>query len=286
MCTTFANAGPLPLMFNDALFPAASPIRQNVAAAISFYLLVWMPLFWMFGRDILAIPDKSLISNTTINTNRFMIAINKVLSPPIIGSIIGVIIGCIPILRNACFSGDSSSSFLRPVISAISTLGSAYIPVAVLILAGSLFGSESKSNQIQIIDDDQACLVIDTNDTICTDYARPSKQAMLSIFIARFVLAPIVSFGLLFSFQKSGWLLNCPSSTLSVFTFVLLMEGCMPPTQNSVIMLQLEQEPERAARMAKLLTTLYLLSLFPVTILISICFKTNKTKKESNRETK
>jgi predicted permease len=161
---------------------------------------------------------------------------------------------------------------LQPVIGAITTLGSAYIPVAVLILAGSLFGGEGKSKKKPIIEEDEACLVVASDDDIvCTDYSRPSKQAMFSILIARFILAPILSLGLLFSFHRFGWLTNTSSLSLSVFTFVLLMEGCMPPTQNSVIMLQLEQQPERAARMAKLLTTLYAISIVPVTILLSFC---------------
>lgn len=59
--------------------------------------------------------------------------------------------------------------------------------------------------------------------------------------------------------------------TLAIVTFTLLMEGCMPPAQNSVIMLQLAEEKGRAAKMAKLLTVIYALSAIPVTLLLSGC---------------
>ena len=51
MCTTFANSGPLPLILSDALFSGS--VLSDVAACISFYLLVWSPLFWTFGKIIL-----------------------------------------------------------------------------------------------------------------------------------------------------------------------------------------------------------------------------------------
>jgi predicted permease len=55
ICSTFANAGPLPLLFVDALFknhpdPTLCP---RAVAFISFYLLAWSPLFWNYGYGIL-----------------------------------------------------------------------------------------------------------------------------------------------------------------------------------------------------------------------------------------
>ena len=57
----------------------------------------------------------------------------------------------------------------------------------------------------------------------------------------------------------------------AVVSFAILAEGCMPPAQNSVIMLQLEGLKERASSMAKLLTILYAMAVVPVTILLSVC---------------
>ena len=45
----------------------------------------------------------------------------------------------------------------------------------------------------------------------------------------------------------------------------------MPPAQNSVIMLQLENLQGRASTLAKTLALLYSVSVIPVTILMSLC---------------
>jgi predicted permease len=81
--------------------------------------------------------------------------------------------------------------------------------------------------------------------------------------------------GLLKSFVSLGLLGPAGTRPRAVVTFVLLMEGCMPPAQNSVIMLQLEGLKERASTMAKLLTLMYSLAVIPVTILLSACLATS-----------
>lgn len=55
ICSTFANAGPLPLLFVDALFKnhPDPTLRTRAVAFISFYLLAWSPLFWNYGYGIL-----------------------------------------------------------------------------------------------------------------------------------------------------------------------------------------------------------------------------------------
>jgi predicted permease len=52
-------------------------------------------------------------------------------------------------------------------------------------------------------------------------------------------------------------------------SFLILMLGCMPPAQNSVVMLQMENQKVRATRMATLLTILYCMAFVPVTFHIS-----------------
>ncbi|CAN0473513.1 unnamed protein product, partial [Ectocarpus sp. 12 AP-2014] len=55
-CTSFANSGPLPLLFVDSIFgahPDAS-IVSSAVAYISFYLLGWSPMFWTAGYTMVA----------------------------------------------------------------------------------------------------------------------------------------------------------------------------------------------------------------------------------------
>ena len=93
-------------------------------------------------------------------------------------------------------------------------------------------------------------------------------------------MAPLLSLTMLHTYQKLGWLgsvasaaigTSASTNSLAIFSFIILLEGCMPPSQNTVIMLQLDELPERAARMAKLLTTIYVISILPVTIALSFC---------------
>jgi hypothetical protein len=57
----------------------------------------------------------------------------------------------------------------------------------------------------------------------------------------------------------------------AVVTFCLLMQGCMPPAQNSVLLYSLAGLKERGSAMAKMLALMYSLSVIPVTILLSYC---------------
>eukprot|EP00618_Florenciella_parvula_P036885 CAMPEP_0119464516 /NCGR_PEP_ID=MMETSP1344-20130328/79_1 /TAXON_ID=236787 /ORGANISM="Florenciella parvula, Strain CCMP2471" /LENGTH=321 /DNA_ID=CAMNT_0007496729 /DNA_START=54 /DNA_END=1015 /DNA_ORIENTATION=+ len=54
MCTSFGNAGPLPLLFAGSLFANDPTQASRAVAFISFYLLGWSPAFWTKGRSILS----------------------------------------------------------------------------------------------------------------------------------------------------------------------------------------------------------------------------------------
>lgn len=271
MCTTFANSGPLPLIFADALFGSNAGVLSEVAACVSFYLLVWSPLFWSYGRVILGTYG-SKSSGTKLQ--RIVEETRKLLSPPVLGSILGVVVGSLPICRRLFFSGG----VLSPVWGSLQTLGTAYLPAALLVLAGSLIGPGGTTSNASGSKSDAA---VDNSDPIEADGAingdkspsagstNPSTRAIVSILISRFLLAPVLSFGLLS--LLSSVMGPVGTRARAVVTYVLLCEGCMPPNQNSVIMLQLEGLKERAQTMAKLLTITYAIAVLPVTLLLSAC---------------
>lgn len=250
MCTTFANSGPLPLILTDALFQGN--LLSDVTACISFYLLVWSPLFWTAGKNILGLAEK----NDTDKQNFFTVIATQVkafLSPPVIGSIMGVIIGSTPILRNALMKPGAA---LFPIFGSLKTFGVAYLPSAILVLAGSLVKKQDGTKP-------QA--------SSKTPSSSLSPKTILSILASRFVLSPFLALTSVKLMTIFGLMPADNARTLAVLTFTLLMEGCMPPAQNSVIMLQLANEKERASKMAKLLTVSYALSAIPVTLLLSGC---------------
>jgi predicted permease len=264
MCTTFANSGPLPLIFADALF-AGSSLQAEVAACVSFYLLIWSPLFWSLGRVILgtyADTDGAAATETSA-VSKLVKEVKKILSPPVIGSILGVIVGGVPVLQRAFFGGGIAT----PLTGALQTLGTAYLPAAILVLAGSLVGAKPAAPA--------AAAATAAPVAAVTKNTAPSMKAIVSIFVSRFLLAPLLSLGLLQSFVAAGLLGPAGTRPRAVISFVLLMEGCMPPAQNSVIMLQLEGLKERASTMAKLLTLMYSLAVVPVTFLLSACLATS-----------
>jgi predicted permease len=239
MCTTFNNAGPLPLIFSQALLQGTS-LQGPAAAAISFYLLSWSPLFWTVGKRI-------LIPSSESSTN-WKEQLGTLLSPPVLGSIAGMLIGGVPFLRNL-FLGKGVAA---PVTGALQTLGSAYLPAAILVLAGSLVAKKPTPGE-------------DYEDASTS----PSLRSLALIFATRFLISPLLAFGL--CRLLSPWLGSVGTKGRAVLLFVLLMEGCTPPAQNSVILLQLYQKTGEAASMAKLLTILYAAAVIPMTILLSAC---------------
>jgi auxin efflux carrier family protein len=255
MCTTFANSGPIPLVFCEALLGGSS-LASPVAACISFYLLVWSPLFWSAGKFILGTPSALLARSNGNGTKslleQFKSGLQSFLSPPVIGSLLGLGIGICPPLRNAFFSKRGIAS---PLYGSLQMLGTAYIPAALLVLAGSLVQSGSSNST-----DGQA-----------SSEQTPSKRAISTIFVSKFVVSPALSFGLLHVLGQLGWLGPVGTRARAIVSFTLLMEGCTPPAQNSVVILQLEGLRARASSMAKLLTILYVAAVVPVTILLSMC---------------
>jgi predicted permease len=259
MCATFANSGPLPLIFADALFAGAPSVLGEVAACVSFYLLAWSPLFWSVGRMILGTYNNKdqEDSNKQSVAHKVAAEVKKVLSPPVIGSILGVVIGGVPIVQKAFFGG-----FLTPVYGALQTFGSAYLPAALLVLAGSLVGRK------ETVADTTSWV---NGSHVAPSKSTPSKRAVFSILAARFVLAPILGVASLRVMDGLGLLGAAGTRAHAIVSFVILCEACMPPAQNSVVMLQLAGLKDRAKSMATLLTILYSLAVVPVTVLLSGC---------------
>ncbi|GAX22255.1 uncharacterized protein FisN_19Lh325 [Fistulifera solaris] len=250
MCTTFANAGPLPLIFSAALLEG-SPLAGMAAAAVSFYLLAWSPLFWTFGKIILS-GTSSKTENGASNSplQRVVTGIKQFLSPPVIGSLIGMLLGSVPRLGNLFFGG-----FLQPVTGACQTLGTAYLPAVMLVLAGSL-----------VLPQD------DLENSTAISFKKASPWPFVTLFATRFIVMPLLAYTMCRLLIGAG-LLGGHSARSAIFHFILLLQGCTPPAQNAVVLLQLAGLP--AQGMAKLLTGLYVASVVPMTLLLSWCLSTS-----------
>jgi predicted permease len=277
MCTTFANSGPLPLIFTDALFGTSNAVLQSqMAAGISFYLLAWSPLFWTLGKLILASEEDeddetdmgTDTTGTTLSSWKTSVqsTLIKILSPPVIGSLVGLLVGMIPTLRNVVFG-----PFGKPLYGALQTLGTAYLPAALLVLAGSLVGGGGSASSSTTKTPVSSTTNTTTTTTTNNDTTAPTLRGMAAIATYRFFISPVLT--LVVATQWIAKLTWMDTRTRAIIMFLCLMEGCMPPAQNSVILLQLANRPGPAAAMAKLLTILYTTAVLPVTLLLSACLQ-------------
>jgi len=133
-----------------------------------------------------------------------------------------------------------------PFYSCLERFGRAYSPAALLVLAGSLAAPTQKERPKP-------------------DELGHSFTHVLAITIARFVLVPLSSFGLLQGALRLGLLSPDP-----LRDFVLMLQSTMPSAQNAVLALQVAGTPTRAARMARVLLAIYIIAAIPVCGTLSI----------------
>ena len=251
MCTTFANSGPLPLILSEALFGRSPAILTDVTACVSFYLLMWSPLFWTFGRNVLGTDSSSSTNGGIVKQ------LQSFISPPVMGSILGVVVGSNALLRKLMLT---SKGILAPLHGAMSTFGSAYLPASILALAGSLLNTATTSSN----NDSE-------NSSKTSSSSSLHPKTIMTLLVSRFLLSPLMAISVVRLLSWTNLLPMQNPRTLAILSFTLLMEGCMPPAQNSVIILQLDGKTERAAKMAKILTVMYSFSALPVTLLLGWC---------------
>lgn len=239
-CTTFGNSGPLPLVFTDGLFrshPDPTLLPKSVAY-VSLYLLGWSPLFWIIGPAILKENDTS--GKVEDKAAKMKELFSRIFSPPVVGSIFGMIVGFVPFLKNIFISSDG---LLNPIFEAMRTLGAAYLPAVLLVLAGSL--SQNSSSQ--------------SNETSQKSVDPKFVTKIASIYLARFLLMPVVGFAMFNLSAKfipgaRDFFLKDP-----LLLLVLLLETCMPSAQNTTVILQLQGNKGAAARLAQTLMIIYVL---------------------------
>ena len=122
-----ANSGflPIPLIIAIcAVFPAFADRPDASALGITFisaYIMLFSPVMWLFGYNLLA-KEKS-----------WRLEIKRIFTPPIIGMIVGLTIGLTPPLKAAfCLR----VGFCYPIFAALEILAAGTIPCALIILGG------------------------------------------------------------------------------------------------------------------------------------------------------
>jgi auxin efflux carrier family protein len=305
VCSTFGNAAPLPLVFVSSLFSGSPGLHADVTACISFYLLAWSPCFYAIAPLMMSANDESLATecdpSTQLRVKRkgddtedehgvtsTQLALPSIVTPPVLGSVAGIVVGSVPFLSNLLLTPHAVA---EPIYGAINTFAAAYLPSVLLVLAGSLVGQHivptvkvgasylrsvplASTASLQTNDSHRPGLasmeVVSINGKRRTKLPPATLKSMVCICLARFLVVPALTLVTLRLFQSLMFDDEVNRRSRTVCSFVVLLESCMPSAQNSVVLLHLMGMDERAGRMARLLTALYVVSLLPMTILLNM----------------
>ena len=152
------------------------------------------------------------------------VKLTQILPPPVIASLSAIILGFIPVTRNLFIGSDAP---LKMFHQAAAILGQATVPFALLILGGNLaHGTHSG--------------VI-------------AARTLAGFAFGRFVVLPFIALGVMLLLRTSGLI------TTSMMAFIIVLQGCVPPGMNLVVMCQLQDRNREF--MATLMFWTYLLAI-------------------------
>jgi hypothetical protein len=165
----------------------------------------------------------------------------RVLTPPIVGCLVGIVAGGLPPLRALLVPPASP----LPLHRALEVFGKAYSPAALLVLASSLALPKPSAAAVPAAADDAA------DDEAHHAHREPAPTThtlrdVSVVLLVRFLLLPLAFSGVLQLAHRFGVL---PADPLR--DFVLTMQATMPSAQNAVLALQVGQASPRARATAK-----------------------------------
>jgi len=232
------------------------------------FLLGWSPLFWTLGFSLLSARTSSsdaadAAAVDASRANRWVLLRKRVLTPPIVGCLVGIVAGGLPPLRALLVPPASP----LPLHRALEVFGKAYSPAALLVLASSLALPKPSAAAVPAAADDAA------DDEAHHAHREPAPTThtlrdVSVVLLVRFLLLPLAFSGVLQLAHRFGVL---PADPLR--DFVLTMQATMPSAQNAVLALQVAGEPARATRMAHLLLIIYLTAALPVALVLSVALQ-------------
>jgi X-X-X-Leu-X-X-Gly heptad repeat protein len=143
----------------------------------------------------------------------------RILSLPTLGCLLGALVGGLAPLRGLFLSKGAP---LGPLFEALRTLGAAYLPTVLLVLAGSLAqGLKTLDSGVTqyTAGRNERTPEVTHRDCIAAGVLRKLSSLMLS----RFILMPCTAFMLVTGGLRAGFIPND-----KILLLVLLMAACMP----------------------------------------------------------
>jgi predicted permease len=216
---------PIPLIVAIcAVFPYFSDKPDAAAKGITFisaFIVAFSPLSWIFGYN-------------TISAKDHKIELKYFFPPPVIGIIIGMLIGMTPFLKNLFCTSDG---FFYPLFESWRIVSAAAIPLAMIVLGGRFALPPQKASI-------------------------PNKLITAVATIKLFIL-PSVAIGYVFLLRYWGIINNDPMIAL-----IIIIEAAVPPANNLILMASMHKVNEHAT--AKTLFICYTISTVTLTLFITL----------------
>jgi predicted permease len=256
----WGNSGVVPLIFAEALFRHQPELLAQCYAQVSLFLVGWSPFFWSFGRSVLIGNDGNTQTTKSETGDVNMIAsrlggLKRLFPPPVVGVMTGLLLAISPLRPLIVSTASERAAPLGVIYNSFQNLGRAANPLALLVLTSSLaIGANGNKEGV---------------DDSVTHRHPFSRWACVST--ARFLVSPMLMLTLLKGMSTIGMVGK--SKADPILWFVLLLQSCMPPAQNSVLMLQVADKGAEASRMAKFLFSSYATAMLPVVVIVTIALR-------------
>lgn len=229
------NSGYLPIPLISAIcfiFPIFSgKAEENAALGVTFisaYIMVFSPMLWIYGYNLLAGGEKHHLK------------LKYFFPPPIIGLILGLIVGLTPCLKETFCTKEGGLFF---IYEAARIIAMATIPLALIVLGGRFAAPPENTGE--------------------TPVARKAIYAVVGI---KLFLLPIFALAYIFGLRYFGIIPLSPLVAL-----VLIIEAATPPANNLIVIASVHGKSEQAT--AKALFWSYTLSVISLTCFIAIAMK-------------
>ncbi|KAK0620742.1 auxin efflux carrier [Immersiella caudata] len=187
-----------------------------------------------------SIIPKSRWQRLSPRTQWWLLFISDFFNAPLVGAIIGAIIGLTPSLHRAFFSSSEDGGIFTAWLTAsLKNIGSLFVPLPLVVAGVSLFAAMKDARR---------------NEDIHTKLPR---LTVTFILIVRFVIWPVASISFIYFLASQTDILG----TDPMLWFAMMLMPTGPPAMKLITLIQVSDgEPEDETNIAKLLTISYIIS--------------------------
>lgn len=279
-CGMYANTFTVPSVMLQST--CSSPAELSTClATVALFLVGWSPALWSAGVAVLEPNawrsshhhkiEKADMSLHTRILNAIHCAVSDFTTPPLWGAFAGIFLGCFPGTRDGFLPPASAGSDLegksgvlgaaaqllswsfRNVVDAASLVGSSAVGLQAIVLSGSLANSFLREG----------------NGLRSALPTSRELKALVPILFARMLVTPALSLAAVWALHSSGFGVLAPGTREMTYT-VLVISGC-PPAQNLSLISQITPSASLLApRVARLIFTSYVACALPMAAWIAL----------------